>query len=73
VAVGLIVEPKQAEAVLESEDADLIALGREMLVNPNWGAQAALEMRQEAGWKEWPDQFGWWLERRARSLAKRAS
>lgn len=70
IAVGLICKPEQAEMVIAAEDADLIALGREMLVDPNWAAQAALTLQQEAGWKEWPDQFRWWLERRARQMGR---
>ena len=73
IAVGLIIEPEQAEEVLRAGNADLVALGREMLFNPNWAAQAALALRQEAGWKEWPDQYAWWLERRARQLAPRGA
>lgn len=69
IAVGLIREPRQAEDVLRAGDADLIALGRELLVNPNWAAQAALSLRGVDGWKEWPDRFRWWLERRDRQLA----
>lgn len=69
IAVGLIREPRQAEDVLRSGGADLVALGRELLVNPNWSAQAALSLRGEDGWREWPDMFRWWLERRARQLA----
>ena len=69
IAVGLIREPRQAEDVLRSGGADLVALGRELLVNPNWSAQAALSLRGVDGWREWPDMFRWWLERRARQLA----
>lgn len=70
IAVGLICKPEQADAVIAAGDADLIALGREMLVDPNWAAQAALKLQQGAGWKEWPDQFRWWLERRARQMGR---
>jgi 2,4-dienoyl-CoA reductase-like NADH-dependent reductase (Old Yellow Enzyme family) len=70
IAVGLICKPEQADAVLAAGDADLVALGREMLVDPNWAAQAALKLQQDAGWKEWPDQFRWWLERRARQMGR---
>jgi 2,4-dienoyl-CoA reductase-like NADH-dependent reductase (Old Yellow Enzyme family) len=69
----LIVEPQQAEDVLRAGDADLVALGREMLFNPNWAAQAGLTLRRDAGWKEWPDQYAWWLERRARQLSPRGA
>jgi 2,4-dienoyl-CoA reductase-like NADH-dependent reductase (Old Yellow Enzyme family) len=37
-AVGLILEPQQAEAILQSGEADMIALAREMLANPNFAA-----------------------------------
>jgi 2,4-dienoyl-CoA reductase-like NADH-dependent reductase (Old Yellow Enzyme family) len=67
-AVGLILDPHHAEAILESGDADLIAIGREMLVNPNFAVQAALELQGESGWQLWIDQYRWWLERRARQL-----
>lgn len=40
-AVGLITEAQQAEAVLQAGDADLIALARAFLYNPRWGWQAA--------------------------------
>jgi 2,4-dienoyl-CoA reductase-like NADH-dependent reductase (Old Yellow Enzyme family) len=69
-AVGLILEPKQAEAILESGEADLIAIGREMLVNPNFATQAALELEGESGWQVWMNQYRWWLERRARALRR---
>lgn len=69
-AVGLILEPKQAEAILESGEADLIAIGREMLVNPNFAVQAALELKGESGWQLWIDQYRWWLERRAKALRR---
>jgi 2,4-dienoyl-CoA reductase-like NADH-dependent reductase (Old Yellow Enzyme family) len=41
VAVGLITEFDQAEAILTTGDADLIALARAMLYNPHWPWHAA--------------------------------
>ena len=41
VAVGLITEAQQAEAILQAGDADLIALARAFLYQPRWGWQAA--------------------------------
>jgi 2,4-dienoyl-CoA reductase-like NADH-dependent reductase (Old Yellow Enzyme family) len=69
-AVGLILEPKQAEAILAAGEADLIAVAREMLANPNFAAQAALELEGASGWRYWIDPFRWWLERRARALRR---
>lgn len=40
-AVGLITEAKHAEAILREGQADLIALARELMDNPNWPLQAA--------------------------------
>ena len=40
-AVGLITEPSHAEAVLREGHADLIALARELMDNPNWPLHAA--------------------------------
>lgn len=71
-AVGLIVEAEQAERALADGQADIIAVGREALANPNWPLQAIAELD---GWapetfRRWPEQAGWWLERRQRSMAK---
>jgi 2,4-dienoyl-CoA reductase-like NADH-dependent reductase (Old Yellow Enzyme family) len=68
--VGLIMTPDQAEAILSDGKADLVAIGREALFNPNWARQAAIDLiGDEAFESHWPDRDGWWLVRRARSLA----
>ena len=41
IAVGLITEPMQAQAIVEAGDADLVALGRGILWNPHWAWNAA--------------------------------
>ncbi|MFA5962860.1 MAG: NADH:flavin oxidoreductase/NADH oxidase [Sphingomonas sp.] len=41
VAVGLITEPEQAEAIVGTGDADLVALARAMLYDPRWPWHAA--------------------------------
>jgi 2,4-dienoyl-CoA reductase-like NADH-dependent reductase (Old Yellow Enzyme family) len=40
-AVGLITEPQQAEDILASDQADMIALARAFLNDPRWGWHAA--------------------------------
>src|SRR5207248_2677567 len=40
-AVGLITDARQAEAIVKSHDADLIAMARAMLWNPRWPWHAA--------------------------------
>ena len=44
IAVGLITEPAQAEAIVQAGDADLVALARGFLYNPRWAWQAAVEL-----------------------------
>ena len=44
IAVGLITEPAQAERILESGQADAIALARAMLYNPRWPWHAAAQL-----------------------------
>ena len=43
-AVGLITEPRQAEAIIANGQADAVALARAMLFNPHWPWQAAAEL-----------------------------
>ena len=47
-AVGLITEPREAEGVLQAGQADLVALGRGLLMNPRWAWRAADELGAEA-------------------------
>lgn len=48
VAVGLITGARQAEAIVEGGDADLVAIGRGMLYDPRWVWRAAEELGAEA-------------------------
>lgn len=66
-AVGLITTPQQAESILQEGRADLVAIGREALENPNWPLHARRALGED-GFDAWPDQHGWWLERRVASL-----
>lgn len=45
-AVGLITEPRQANDILQSGQADLVLLAREMLRDPYWPRRAAKELGQ---------------------------
>lgn len=70
-SVGLIVEPQQAEAVLQAGSADLIAVGREALFDPNWPLHAQYVLTgaaSEEPFAGWPHQYGWWLARREPGL-----
>jgi 2,4-dienoyl-CoA reductase-like NADH-dependent reductase (Old Yellow Enzyme family) len=53
-AVGLITEAKQAEDIVASPKADMVALARGMLYDPRWGWHAAAEL---GGQVEAPPQY----------------
>lgn len=46
ITVGLITEPEQAEAILLTEQADFIALGRAMMYDPRWPWHAAVKLKE---------------------------
>ena len=50
VAVGLITEAMQAEHILVTEQADAVALARELLRNPYWPLHAARELGVDIAW-----------------------
>lgn len=62
-AVGLIRTPELAEELLQTEHADLIAIGRQALYNPFWPLQAAEQMGINDGFADWPHQYTWWLKK----------
>jgi NADPH2 dehydrogenase len=53
-AIGLITEAKQAEEIVASGKADMVALARGMLYDPRWGWHAAAEL---GGQVEAPPQY----------------
>ena len=69
-AVGLILDGKQAEQVLQNGEADLIAIGRQALYDPFWPVHAAEELGCDPGFAMWPDEYGWWLAKRSQSLIR---
>lgn len=72
-AVGLILHPQQAEDVLAAGHADVVAIGREVLFDPNWPLHAELSLTDGGAtetFESWPKQYGWWLERREPGLRK---
>ncbi len=44
ITVGLITEPKQAEEILQTGQADMVALARAFIANPRWPWRAAAEL-----------------------------
>ena len=64
-AVGLIIHGDQAEAILQNGQADLVAVGREFLNNPNWAMDAAEKLGVASRYADVPAQAGYWLAKRA--------
>ena len=58
VAVGLITEPEQADAIIANGQADLVALARGMLFDPHWPWHAAAKLgaQVEAPHQYWRSQ-----------------
>ncbi len=62
IAVGLITEPHEAEAILQEGKADAVALARGMLYDPRWPWHAAAELGAEVTapkqyWRSQPREF----------------
>lgn len=64
-AVGVIIDPHQAEEILQSGGADLVALGREIMHDPFWPLHAAETLGADADFKMWPKQYAWAVDRRS--------
>lgn len=62
-AVGIIVEPHQAEEIITSGEADLVLLGRQLLREPYWAINAQHELGSEP---QWPIPYGYAVKRRAK-------
>jgi len=69
-AVGFLWDAQVCEQVLADGKADMIALARELLDDPNWPLHAAAELGSDENHSAWPIEAGWWLMKRARLLSK---
>ena len=67
-AVGLVLDAHQAEQILQNGQADLIAIGRQSLYNPNWALHAQVALDVHGEYESWPVQYGWWLDKRQHIL-----
>ena len=67
-AVGLIIHADHAEEILQNGQADLIALAREVLHNPNWALDAALKLGTESPYALMPPAYEFWLAKRAETV-----
>ena len=64
-AVGHIIHADQAEKILRDGCADLVAIGREFLQNPNWPVDAAEKLAVAKAFQTVPEPYGYWLDKRA--------
>lgn len=69
-AVGFLWDAVFCEDLVSSGQADMIALARELLTDPNWPLHAAAQLNHDKAADLWPIESGWWLERRDRLLKK---
>lgn len=60
-AVGLITDAAHAAELIRSQRCDLVLMARELLRNPSWPQQAAIELGIPP---HYPNQYGWalWIE-----------
>lgn len=68
--VGFIWDAHDADAIIRDGRADLVAMARELLYNPNWPLQAAASLGRDGDFSRWHPRFGWWLNKRERVLKK---
>lgn len=53
----------QADALIAEEKVDLVSIGRQMLANPRWPYQAALDLGVDNAAWTLPAPYAHWLER----------
>jgi len=68
-AVGAILEPAQAEAILAEGKADLVALGRQLMAEPHWLYRAAQELGAADPADLLAPPYAFYLKRRATALS----
>lgn len=69
-AVGFLWDPEFCENLVASGQADMIALAREFLDDPNWPLHAATKLEFDKTHAIWPIEAGWWLKKRQRLIEK---
>lgn len=63
-AVGFLWDPEVCDQIIADGQADMVALARELLDDPNWTLHAARKLRHDADYAAWPPESGWWLQKR---------
>ena len=65
-AVGFLWDAAVCEEIIASGQADMVALARELLADPNWPNRVAAELGADETHALWPEEAGWWLMKRER-------
>jgi 2,4-dienoyl-CoA reductase-like NADH-dependent reductase (Old Yellow Enzyme family) len=63
-AVGLIIEAEQANDIIDSGQADMVAMGRQLLDDPNFVFHAAQKLGHPNPFEVLPESYRFFLERR---------
>lgn len=71
-AVGAIIDANQANEIILNQRADLVALGRELLADPQWVYKAATYFNLENAKSYLPDSYSFYLSRRDEFLDRSA-
>lgn len=69
-AVGFLWSANVCEEIIASGKADMIAIARELLDDPNWTLRHAAKLGADENYSIWPIETGWWLMKRDRLLKK---
>ena len=69
-AVGLITTPDEANELIQDGSADMIALGRTALDDPNWPLHARAALEPGDTYDLWPKQAGFAVRNRERALGR---
>ena len=69
-AVGFLWDAAVCEHALAEGKADMVALARELLDDPNWPLHAAAALDADQNHAMWPIEAGWWLMKRDRLVQK---
>ncbi|MDG2474349.1 MAG: NADH:flavin oxidoreductase/NADH oxidase [Paracoccaceae bacterium] len=71
-AVGAIIDADQAEAIITKGRADFVALGRELLADPQWTYKAAKKLKPQTALSYLPKSYSFYLSRRDKLLDRSA-
>lgn len=69
-AVGFLWDADACEAIISQNQADMVALARELLDDPNWPLHAAATLGADQAHELWHQESGWWLSKRDRLVTK---